>query len=263
MRGSLVTHPKILRIASMLADDPNVGNQIGTGKPLRECVSRDVTRDITIAALLRVWSATNEHTSDGVWHHVEREDLDCIAGIDGFANAMEVVGWLVYDQVGETATLPNFLEYNAPAKNGERSRAAERQREYRERQKNRYANGDVTRDVTMSHREEKRREDIKPTSMSDKSDVAPIAEKNLEAKESAKRVLEFLNEKTGRAYRPVPVNIEKIVARMKEGATEGQCRQVIAKKSREWSTDERMAMYLRPATLFNREKFAQYVGELV
>jgi len=101
------------------------------------------------------------------------------------------------------------------------------------------------------------------TTLSDKSDAAPLVEKNSEAKESAKRVLSFLNEKTGRAYRPVPVNIEKIVARMREGATEGQCRQVIAKKSREWSTDERMAMYLRPATLFNREKFAQYIGELV
>ena len=101
------------------------------------------------------------------------------------------------------------------------------------------------------------------TTLSGKPDVSPVPEKNLEAKASAKRVLEFLNEKTGRAYRPVPVNIEKIVARMKEGATEGQCRQVIAKKSREWSTDERMVMYLRPATLFNREKFAQYVGELV
>lgn len=101
------------------------------------------------------------------------------------------------------------------------------------------------------------------TTLSCNPDVSPVPEKNTEAKASAKRVLEFLNEKTGRAYRPVPVNIEKIVARMKEGATEGQCRQVIAKKSREWSTDERMAMYLRPATLFNREKFAQYVGELV
>lgn len=77
------------------------------------------------------------------------------------------------------------------------------------------------------------------------------------------RVLEFLNEKTGRAYRPTPVNLEFIMGRMKEGYTAGQCRQVIARKFRDWNEDPRMAPYLRPATLFNRQKFAQYVGELV
>jgi hypothetical protein len=38
---------------------------------------------------------------------------------------------------------------------------------------------------------------------------------------------------------------------------------VIAKKCREWLHDEHMNEYLRPATLFNRTKFAQYQGELV
>lgn len=79
----------------------------------------------------------------------------------------------------------------------------------------------------------------------------------------ARAILDFLNEKTGRAYQPVDANLDLIVARLKDGATVTQCRQVIAKKTREWSGDEKMAEYLRPATLFNRTKFAQYVGELV
>lgn len=79
----------------------------------------------------------------------------------------------------------------------------------------------------------------------------------------AREVLKFLNEKTGRAYKPVKANLGLIAARLKEGATVTECRQVIAKKSREWASDERMAEYLRPATLFNATKFAQYVGELV
>lgn len=75
-------------------------------------------------------------------------------------------------------------------------------------------------------------------------------------------ILEFLNAKTGRHYRPVKPNLDFITARLKEGATEEELRQVVAKKCREWAGDPAMTLYLRPATLFNRTKFAQYQGEL-
>ena len=39
-------------------------------------------------------------------------------------------------------------------------------------------------------------------------------------------------------------------------------RSVIAMKAREWSGDEKMREYLRPVTLFNATKFAQYQGQL-
>lgn len=89
--------------------------------------------------------------------------------------------------------------------------------------------------------------------------------KNGKAKfsEDAKEVISFLNLKTGRNYRPVLVNLDIIASRLKEGATLQDCKSVIAKKTREWRGDEKMEPYLRPATLFNRTKFAQYVGELV
>ena len=53
-----------------------------------------------------------------------------------------------------------------------------------------------------------------------------------------------------------------IAARLKEGATERQCKLVVLRKFHDWGNDEKMAEYLRPATLFNRTKFAQYVGEI-
>lgn len=99
--------------------------------------------------------------------------------------------------------------------------------------------------------------------MSGKPDASPPAEKPPDPKTEARAILEFLNTKTGRAYQPVDANLDFVVARLKEGATPAQCRQVIAKKAREWLGDEKMAEYLRPATLFNKTKFAQYVGELV
>lgn len=84
-----------------------------------------------------------------------------------------------------------------------------------------------------------------------------------DARLQAVEVLEFLNLKARRAYRPTDVNLGLIAGRLKDGATVGDCKQVIAKKVREWGTDEKMEPYLRPATLFNQTKFDQYVGELV
>jgi uncharacterized phage protein (TIGR02220 family) len=86
--------------------------------------------------------------------------------------------------------------------------------------------------------------------------------------QQAEEVIQFLNEKTGRHYRAregtnaLSVNTTKIMARLKSGATVLQCRQVIAMKAREWRADEKMAKFLRPATLFGKEKFEQYLGEL-
>lgn len=82
-------------------------------------------------------------------------------------------------------------------------------------------------------------------------------------KNQAVDVLQFLNEKTGRTYRPVETNLKLITARLRSGATVMDCRQVIAKKTREWKGDAKMAEYLRPATLFNATKFEQYLGELL
>lgn len=77
----------------------------------------------------------------------------------------------------------------------------------------------------------------------------------------AKEVLAFLNEKTGRVFKPTEVNLHFIMARRREGYTMDECRQVIAMKVREWRGTEQ-AKYLRPATLFNQEKFNQYAGFL-
>ena len=94
-------------------------------------------------------------------------------------------------------------------------------------------------------------------------DASPPKRDSLNGKRStAIAVLDFLNEKTGRRYKPVKANLELIAARLREGASEEDLRAVVAKKCREWSGDAAMAIYLRPATLFNATKFAQYQGEL-
>lgn len=110
-------------------------------------------------------------------------------------------------------------------------------------------------------REDKTREELK--ALSGKPDVTPLNPSNLEVKKQAIEVLEFLNEKTGKKFRNVDANLNLIVARLKSGITVQKCFSVIAKKRRDWIGDEKMAPYLRPATLFNKTKFEQYLGELL
>lgn len=99
----------------------------------------------------------------------------------------------------------------------------------------------------------------KITTLSGKPDVAPLSG----LKADAKTVLDFLNSKAGKAFRAVPVNLDLIAARLKEGATVQDCKTLVARKVKDWGADDKMREYLRPATLFNKTKFQQYLGECV
>lgn len=76
-----------------------------------------------------------------------------------------------------------------------------------------------------------------------------------------KDAVEYLNERTGRHFRP---NISKtqglVSARLKEGFTLSDFRQVIDKKVSDWLRDPKMSQYLRPETLFGT-KFEGYLQE--
>lgn len=74
-------------------------------------------------------------------------------------------------------------------------------------------------------------------------------------------VLEFLNQKTGKNFRPKAINLGLIKARLADGITETQLRAIVSRKVHEWRNTEQ-EKYLRPATLFNKTKCEQYLGEL-
>lgn len=104
---------------------------------------------------------------------------------------------------------------------------------------------------------------LNPEDVSGKAPDAPSPVRTNPMRQSAIEVLTFLNEKAKRNYKPVDANIDPLLARFKEGFTPTVARQVVAKKVREWGTDEKMEQYLRPATLFNKTNFANYAGEIV
>ena len=110
--------------------------------------------------------------------------------------------------------------------------------------------------------EQEQEQEQEEHSMSGKPDFVPLKNENLEIKKHAIEILNFLNEATGRNYRPVDTNLKLIIARLKSGATFKNCKAVIVRKVDAWAADEKMSAYLRPATLFNATKFEQYMGEL-
>lgn len=74
-------------------------------------------------------------------------------------------------------------------------------------------------------------------------------------------ILEYLNTQAGKKFKPVETNLKLIRARLKQKYTEADLLAVVDAKVAQWDKS-RMAQYLRPATLFNDEKFNQYYGEL-
>lgn len=72
-------------------------------------------------------------------------------------------------------------------------------------------------------------------------------------------VVQALNEETGSHYRPTSkATMRHILARLREGFTVEDCKEVIRKKSEEWRGTD-MAKYLRPETLFG-SKFEGYLN---
>jgi hypothetical protein len=126
MRAALTTCPKVAAMARAigLADEFSG-------------LSRHSMRLLVVGGLHAVWAAVNEHTADGVMANAYPEDLDDIAGIQGFGSAMRSAGWLEADEAAQTLTFPNFGQWNTPAKD---TTAAERMRKHRAKQ-------DVTRNT--------------------------------------------------------------------------------------------------------------------
>jgi uncharacterized phage protein (TIGR02220 family) len=231
MRSDLGTHPKVVRIMSALKADKTRTERGRASDKLR-----------VIGALHAVWSLFDIHSEDGRLEGYSADVIDEMIGFAGFADAMISVGWL--EQDGETLVMPRFEEHNGKSA---KRRAQESVRKREERKAD--ASPQSVPEMSASDadkkrtREEKRREEEKHMS-------------------SAGEVLDYLNLKAGRNFEKVDANAKPIIARLREGATLDRMKAVVDAKVAEWRNDPKMCQYLRPATLFNAEKFAQYSGSL-
>lgn len=152
---------------------------------------------------------------------------------------------------------------------GSETANAERQRRHRlrliaeERDKVTESGDNVTlmsRPVTKCNTEiEKEKEKDKEIEKEPAADAAAPFPSGKEENETARRIIGYLNEKTGKHFKGGDRTIKLIRARMKEGFGEDDFRTVIDNKTAEWSHDARMAEYLRPETLFGT-KFESYLN---
>jgi uncharacterized phage protein (TIGR02220 family) len=268
MRTDLYRDPKVCVIAdALMEEDGELARFVDHNLQRKMSVTRNVMRNVTVGALVSVWGVMRlrgkPDNNDLVCRGVSISVIDDIADLPGFGAAMASVGWVL--EVEEGLVFPHFFEdHNVDPDAKAKTKAAERQKKFRERQKekadsddllgdvtrNEYGNvtSNVTHNVTVTSRNatEKRREEKSKEHISS----------------DAQSVLEHLNAKANRAFQATPANAKLIVARMREGATVDQLKAVVDAKVAEWSHDPKMSQYLRPATLFNAEKFGQYSGSL-
>ena len=88
---------------------------------------------------------------------------------------------------------------------------------------------------------------------------APSRPWNEEEGAKVAEVVQALNEETGSHYRPTSkATMRHVLARLRDGFTVDDCKEVIRKKSEEWGGTD-MAKYLRPETLFG-SKFEGYLN---
>jgi hypothetical protein len=174
MRRGLRHDPKVIAIARELSKRQDFmawwsdNDSVTRHESVTPCVTlRRVTVvtfsnivRVTVCALLDVWASLNNTLGeDGKAPFMCLQDIDGIAEIPGFGEAMESVGWVV-ELEDKSLIFPNFSENNSPSKTREDNpkTGAERAKEYRERKK---AQGEQSAPVTPSRNvtTEKRREE--------------------------------------------------------------------------------------------------------
>lgn len=137
MRTDLYRDPKVCRMAELLLDpDGPLARSVSQLCQCDMAVTRNVTRNATVGALVTVWGVARHRGrragDDLVMPVASLATIDDIADVPGFGAAMEAVGWARVK--GDGVVFPCFFEeYNTEPTADARSKAAERQKRYRDR----------------------------------------------------------------------------------------------------------------------------------
>jgi hypothetical protein len=190
MRAGITKDPKVLAMANYLSTRPHFVKWFGLPPEMvtDRNVTRNVTVRVTVTSLLNVWSNANRSgKADGEDLVVEFANLDTLedwAEHPAFGEAMVHVGWAREEDReggGRLVRFPKFLLNNVPVNERHKKLNADRQKKFRERHRyngvtgNAGSNDDsnVTRNVTVTHREDKIREDIKTPPIPPRGGIEP------------------------------------------------------------------------------------------
>lgn len=168
MRVWLSRDPRVIGMADNLAMRPGFMSWLTdpVRQSCRESAYEHVTRNVTVAlcvtGLLITWGTAREHGDregdDLVLKHSDLETLNAMTDLPGFGESMAFVGWVAERENG-SLVFPKFFRENESPDDRHKRQNAERQARFRDK-RDLESNGDVTAksNVTVTHREEKRRE---------------------------------------------------------------------------------------------------------
>lgn len=128
-----------------------------------EHVTRNVTVALCVTGLVVTWGTArergNREEDDLVLDCCELDEVSAIADIPCFGEAMAHVGWAAQRE-DDCVVFPKFFKEQESPDDRHKRQNAERQATFRDRHKANGRNGEVTqkRNVTVTHREEKRRD---------------------------------------------------------------------------------------------------------
>ena len=77
-----------------------------------------------------------------------------------------------------------------------------------------------------------------------------------------KEILTLLNDLAGKKFKPIKSNLTPISARLKDGYTVQELKEIVQVKTLDWKNNEVMNQHLCPTTLFrpsNTDKYLNYI----
>ena len=126
--------------------------------------------------LFMVWRWFDQHTTEGNASFVTKVTVDRLAGVTGFADAMVNVGWLSVLGDGSIA-LPNFGRHNGETakQRGLTAKRVAKSKAKSNADGNDSGNASVTDGALPREREEKRREELKPSVLASSVPSSPTS----------------------------------------------------------------------------------------
>ncbi|MBP7174048.1 MAG: conserved phage C-terminal domain-containing protein [Cloacibacterium sp.] len=76
-------------------------------------------------------------------------------------------------------------------------------------------------------------------------------------------ILAYLNDLASKRFKLIKSNLKPISARLKDGYTEQELREIIQVKTLEWKNNEVMNVHLCPTTLFRPSNVEKYLNQII
>lgn len=76
-------------------------------------------------------------------------------------------------------------------------------------------------------------------------------------------ILNYFNQLAGKKCKPIKSNLAPIKARLKDGYTEQELKEIIQVKTLEWKNNEKMNVHLHPVTLFRESNADKYLNQII